>query len=324
MLFIILLFSRRSFNAGVRPFHSGICVYIASFAPYSLLKAIAVVKLLQATTQSEQLTAGLTLNASFMLFFWLGFGGKMALIQLWMHLISQHTTDGSDELLKTAERTWKFMRLTVFGVCTLYGIGFISLVGAFAQASRACSDAAGSTACIPMTASIAPSVCRQVVSFANGIVYYEGLFAAVVVVVFTFYALMFNGLVYAMLTSDATFSNLTQLQVHPQPLTFEPQPATYLLQPHPAAAHADHKRVSSLDAAAVRRRLPSAALCNAAYTMNQVPSAIVAAVVVQDRGKPHTVAHIPARTGHQARRHQRFQLCMQGCAGGPQVFSRCS
>jgi hypothetical protein len=30
--------------------------------------------------------------------------------------------------------------------------------------------------------------------------------------VFTFYALMFNGLVYAMLTSDATFSNLTKLQ----------------------------------------------------------------------------------------------------------------
>jgi len=43
-------------------------------------------------------------------------------------------------------------------------------------------------------------------------VYYEGLFAAVVVVVFTFYALVFNGLVYAMLTSDATFSNLTKLQ----------------------------------------------------------------------------------------------------------------
>ena len=47
---------------------------------------------------------------------------------------------------------------------------------------------------------------------AQGIVYYEGVFAAVVVVVFTFYALMFNGLVYAMLTSDATFSNLTKLQ----------------------------------------------------------------------------------------------------------------
>ena len=47
---------------------------------------------------------------------------------------------------------------------------------------------------------------------AQGIVYYEGVCAAVVVVVFALYALMFNGLVYAMLTSDATFSNLTKLQ----------------------------------------------------------------------------------------------------------------
>jgi len=43
-------------------------------------------------------------------------------------------------------------------------------------------------------------------------VYYEGVCAAVVVFVFTLYALMFNGLVYAMLTSDAAFSTLTKLQ----------------------------------------------------------------------------------------------------------------
>ena len=35
-------------------------------------------KLLEAQTQQQQLTAGLLLNTSFMLFFWLGFGGKMA------------------------------------------------------------------------------------------------------------------------------------------------------------------------------------------------------------------------------------------------------
>ena len=40
----------------------------------------------------------------------------------------------------------------------------------------------------------------------------EGVFAAVVAVVFTLYALLFNGLAYALLTSDATFSNLTRLQ----------------------------------------------------------------------------------------------------------------
>jgi len=63
-----------------------------------------------------------------------------------------------------------------------------------------------------LTSSATPPACHEVVSLAQGIVYYEGVCAAVVVVVFTFYALVFNGLVYAMLTSDATFSNLTKLQ----------------------------------------------------------------------------------------------------------------
>jgi len=74
-LVVILVRSRHAFS--VRPFHSGICFYIASFAPYVLLKAVTVGRLLEAKTQEQQLTAGLMLNGTFMLFFWLGFGGKM-------------------------------------------------------------------------------------------------------------------------------------------------------------------------------------------------------------------------------------------------------
>jgi hypothetical protein len=210
-LVAMLVRSRHAFS--VRPFHSGICVYIASFAPYALLKAVAVGRLLEAETQGEQLTAGLMLNGTFMMFFWLGFGGKMALIQLWMHLISRHTSGDSEHaLMESARRTWRFMRRTVLLVCVLYGAGFLSLVGVFAQASSGCAAAADSTGCIPLTSSATPPACHEVVSLAQGIVYYEGVCAAVVVVVFTFYALVFNGLVYAMLTSDATFSNLTKLQ----------------------------------------------------------------------------------------------------------------
>ena len=102
--------------------------------------------------------------------------------------------------------------MTVAVVCVLYGAGFISLVGVYAQALSACAAAADSTVCITSTSSATPPACQQVVSLAQGIVYYEGVCAAVVVVVFAIYALMFNGLVYAMLTSDATFSNLTKLQ----------------------------------------------------------------------------------------------------------------
>jgi len=210
-LVVILARSRHAFS--VRPFHSGICIYIASFAPYALLKAVAVGRLLEAETQGEQLTAGLMLNGTFMMFFWLGFGGKMALMQMWMHLISRHTSGDSEHaLMESARRTWRLMRRTVLVVCVLYGVGFISLVGVYAQASSACAAAADSTICIPMASSATPPACQRVVSLAQGIVYYEGVCAAVVVVVFALYALMFNGLVYAMLTSDATFSNLTKLQ----------------------------------------------------------------------------------------------------------------
>lgn len=57
----------------------------------------------------------------------------------------------------------------------------------------------------------APEDCKRQVDLTRGISH-EGVFAAVVAVVFTLYALLFNGLAYALLTSDATFSNLTRLQ----------------------------------------------------------------------------------------------------------------
>jgi hypothetical protein len=212
VLVVILVRSRHEFS--VRPFHSGICIYVASFAPYSLLKVIAVYKLLISGTLEQELTANLILNGTFMIFFCLGFGGKMALIQLWMHLISRHTSGESEQSLMTkARQTWKLIRLTVLIICVTYSVGFISLVAAFAQATIACSATSDSTTCIPPSLSgTSPPECKQAVGLVQGISYYEGIFAAVVAVVFTFYALMFNGLVYAVLTSDSTFSNLTKLQ----------------------------------------------------------------------------------------------------------------
>jgi hypothetical protein len=212
VLVVILVRSRHTFT--VRPFHSGICIYIASFAPYALLKAVAVGKLLRAYKQEEELTAGLLLNGTFMIFFCLGFGGKMALIQLWMHMISRHSTGENEQsLMGSARQTWKFMRLTVLLVCIIYSLGFMSLVGVYARASSACAAEADSTSCIPPSLIGTPAPeCQLVVDLAQGISYYEGVFAAIVAVIFTFYALMFNGLVYALLTSDSKFSNLTKLQ----------------------------------------------------------------------------------------------------------------
>jgi len=210
-LVVLLARSRQAFS--VRPFHSGICLYFASFVPYAALKAVAVGMLLDATTQQQELDAGLFLNGSFMIFFWLGFGGKMALVQLWMHLISRHAGgSGQNSLAGKAQRTWKLLRITVLTVCALYSICFISLVVVYSQAASSCATDAGSADCIPISSNETPTVCQHVLDLASGILYFEGLFAAVVVVVFTCYALVFNGLVYAMLTSDPTFSNLSKLQ----------------------------------------------------------------------------------------------------------------
>jgi hypothetical protein len=106
------------------------------------------------------------------------------------------------------------MRITVIVVCTIYIAGFVVLVGLFAQASVACADAAdNSTSCIPLIfKDTTPPGCKKQVDVAQGISYYEGVFSAVVAVVFTMYALTFNSLAYALLTRDATFSNLTKLQ----------------------------------------------------------------------------------------------------------------
>ena len=91
------------------------------------------------------------------------------------------------------------MRLTVLAVCVLYSGGFISLVGVFAKASIECAAAAADpNMCIPLSErGTTPPECQRLVELARGISYYEGLFAAVVAVVFTFYALMFNGLACA-------------------------------------------------------------------------------------------------------------------------------
>ena len=69
--------------------------------------------------------------------------------------------------------------------------------------------------CIPIASGQTPAACQRVLDLAQGVVYCEGLFAAVVVSgghVRALYALTLNGLVYAMLTSDAAFSNLSKLQ----------------------------------------------------------------------------------------------------------------
>jgi hypothetical protein len=210
LLVVILVRSRHSFSD--RPFHSGICVYIACFVPYSLLKAIAVYRLLNAQTENEILSANWMLNTTFMIFFSLGFGGKMALVQVWLHLMSCHINP-RESLMESARRTWKFMRLTVLVACVIYGSGFFSIFALFSQATAVCASAADSLSCIPLSyRDTTPPECKRVEDLARISWYYEGVFAGVVAVVFSLYALMFDGLARALLSNDSTFSKLPKLQ----------------------------------------------------------------------------------------------------------------
>jgi hypothetical protein len=210
-LVVILVRSRHAFT--VRPFHSGICLYIGSFVPYSVLKAVAVAELLSSPTQAQQLTAGVMLNGCFVLFFWLGFGGKIALIQLWLHLVSHHSSDGNSlALVQRAHQTWRGLLSMVVTVCAVYSAGFITLVAFFFSASSDCAMASESGSCISLESDQTPDGCQRVVDYAGTIVYYEGVCSAVVAIVFTFYAFLFNGLIYAMLTSDPSFCRLNKFQ----------------------------------------------------------------------------------------------------------------
>jgi hypothetical protein len=228
-LFAALLRSRHTFSS--RPFHSGVCVYIACFVVYGLLKALAVGGLLREQSQQDRMNAEILLDCTFMIYFWLGFVGKMALIQLWMHLISRHSSDMSKmddsvaagQLVGNARRTWKLLRIAVIIVCVLYGAGFATLLVQYFEASSLCSSqissAAVSQECIT-TSDDGPAGCIALVRLVNVIKYFEGIFSGVVAVAFTLYALTFNGLVYALLTNSRDLSKLQQAVVGNKMLRF--------------------------------------------------------------------------------------------------------
>jgi hypothetical protein len=160
------------------------------------------------------MTAEILLNCTFMTFFWLGFVGKMALIQLWMQLICRHTNKGggTGQHGENARRTWNVLRAAVVAVCVLYSIGFTALLIRYFNTSTLCSSqiaaSSSSDVCILASDSSKPPGCDLLVSMVIYIKYYEGVFSGVVAVAFSLYAVTFNGFVYSVLTNDTNSSTL--------------------------------------------------------------------------------------------------------------------
>jgi hypothetical protein len=198
------------------------------FAPYAALKGCAIWLLLSAQDQSQQLAAQVFLNASFTFYFVLGFGGKIALIQLWMHIIHLHATDNThtsstrrssqESILHSANSKWRGIKFLVVVVSIAYCIGFFALVEQFLTFSQQCAAQADVATCIPVNSVGIPLPCSQAKDITSIIDFYEGVWAGVVVVVFSLYTFLFNGIVYAVLTQKPDMSSFQRLVLGSQVL----------------------------------------------------------------------------------------------------------
>ncbi len=91
-------------------------------------------------------------------------------------------------------------------VSITYCTGFFVLVYQFLNFSQQCAAQASIATCIPVNAVGVPKPCSRAKDITSVIDYYEGVWAGVVVVVFTLYTFLFNGIVYAVLTQKPDMS----------------------------------------------------------------------------------------------------------------------
>ena len=90
--------------------------------------------------------------------------------------------------------------MLIVAVSVAYCIGFFVLVGRFLNFSQQCAAQANIATCIPVNSVDIPPPCSQAKDTTSVIDYYEGVWAGVVVFVFSLYTFLFNGIVYALLT----------------------------------------------------------------------------------------------------------------------------
>jgi hypothetical protein len=184
----------------IRSLFNGLCFYVAMFFPYAALQAGVVGQLAFLNSKGADALARASVqissNAGFAVFFGLGFSGKVALVQLWMHTVRLHTNGSSNlplRLQSTLLRTYKAFVIAIAVTVVLYVIGFSILTYNFTTSSNKCAEQQ-SRACV----SSLNDSCGESLRFASILEYYEGFWAAAVLLVFTALAFLFNGVVFAM------------------------------------------------------------------------------------------------------------------------------
>ena len=189
--------ARRS--ASLRTVHAGMCMYVATFAPYALLQAITLSELAKSNDSLNRATTEISSSIAFATFFGLGFSGKVALVQMWAHVVQQHSSSdlsAPHRLQNTLTSTYKAFVWAVALIVAAYLVGFTVITVAYLNQNEQCARFQ-SEKCLSSAEEL-PQPCSESAKWTQAQKYYEGVWAGVVLVVFTSLAFLFNGVVFAM------------------------------------------------------------------------------------------------------------------------------
>jgi hypothetical protein len=203
VLTVRLVRSRHS--SSMRFVRSGMCLYVAMFIPYAVLQAITLGKL--ATLNNDRSSIGrdtVRISAAFAAFFGLGFSGQVALVQRWTYVVNLHTSGSYASplgLQNTLRSTYKAFVWAIIVIVVLYLIGFSTLTNRFMDSVGRCAKLQDAT-CVSVSkvkgVQNLQQPCSEIATWTKAMQYYEGIWAAAVLAVFTFLAFLFNGVVFAM------------------------------------------------------------------------------------------------------------------------------
>jgi hypothetical protein len=194
-----LVRARHTFSLHV--VHTGTCMYVVLFVPYAVLQAWTLGQLgflnFKGSDSIARASVQISSSAAFAAFFGLGFTGKAALVQMWVHVVRQHSTDSADappRLHSTLASTYSAFVWTVVSVVVLYVIGFSVLTNRFMASVAQCVVERNSICLV----SSQGQPCEQISLWTSVMDYHEGIWAGIVLLIFTALALLFNGVVFAL------------------------------------------------------------------------------------------------------------------------------
>jgi len=196
----------------LRAVHFGVCLYVSMFVPYAALQAATLGQLATLNNQGAnslaRASAQISTSATFAAFFSLGFAGKVTLLQMWVHIARLHSNCSSETprwLQSTLTSTYKAFVWVVAATVVLYLIGFAVLSSNFMASTSKCAQLQDNS-CLNSTQAL-QQPCKQIIEWMSILKYYEGAWAAIVLLIFTVLSFLFNGVVFAMYARAVTESH---------------------------------------------------------------------------------------------------------------------